>query len=315
MNTEEIMEIKVDEDRLAKIVRLLPGSHDPNDDDMCIMEAVAYVTHKKWTDHPPCVCPVLGAFMRAWNDGLPDDERTDLLKPFIPRLINTRGSRALEQRRATMAADWLIRTHTVAWLRLAKLDKQADLLASLPEITDFAQCPSLMPALTAVRTDAAAAGDAARAAARDAARDAAGDAAGYAAGDAARAAARDAALAAARAAAGDAARAAAWAAARAAAGAAARAAAWDAARAAAWDAARAAARAAAWDAAGAAAGDAAGDAAWDAAWAAARAAAGDAARAAAWDALKKTKTELQASAVQLVERMIALTDDDLKKAA
>ena len=60
-----------------------------------------------------------------------------------------------------MAADWLIRVHTPAWLRLAKLNEQADLLASLPEITDFKNCPSLMPALTAVRKDADAAGAAA----------------------------------------------------------------------------------------------------------------------------------------------------------
>jgi hypothetical protein len=97
-----------------------------------------------------------------------------------------------------MAADWLIRVHTPAWLRLAKLDAHADALAALPEIADFAQCPSLMPTLNAAKQDA------------DAARDAAWDAARDAAWDAARAAARDAARDAARAAARDAARDAAW---------------------------------------------------------------------------------------------------------
>jgi hypothetical protein len=103
------------------------------------------------------------------------------------------------------------------------------------------------------------------------------------------------------AAAGDAARAAAWAAARAAARAAAGDAAWDAAWAAARDAAGAAARAAAGDAAW----DAAWAAAWDAAWAAARAAAGDAAWDAAGAALRPVVVELQRSALELVERMIA----------
>jgi hypothetical protein len=173
----------VDEARLARVTRLLAGSHNPNDTDMCVMEAVAYVTHKKWTDHPPCVCPVLGAFMRGWNDGLPDEERGMLL-PFIPKLVDTRGSKALERRRATMAADWLIRVHTPAWLRLAKLDKQAALLEALPVITDFARCSSLMPTLTAVRIDANAARDAAWDATRAAARAAAWDAAGAAAWDA-----------------------------------------------------------------------------------------------------------------------------------
>ena len=175
-------QIAIDADRLSQITTLAEGSHTDHTA-MCAMEAVAWVAREPWSDHPQCACPVLGAFMRSWNDGLPNDEdRTRLLLPLIPKLVGTRSSKAVEQRRATMAADWLIRTHTVAWLRLAKLGAQADALASLPEITDFAQCPSLMPTLSAVRKDAdaawAAAWDAARAAAWDAARDAARDAAG-----------------------------------------------------------------------------------------------------------------------------------------
>jgi hypothetical protein len=159
-------------ERLAHFGPLKSGWHEPNGE-ACVMEAVAFVAGEPWSDHPECVCPVLGAFMRAWNDGLPDDAaRDELLRPLIPRLIGTRGSPAVERLRATMAADWLIRTHAVAWLRLAKLDAAADGLAMLPEITDFAACPSLMPALNAARSDA----DAARAAARAAAWDAAWDA-------------------------------------------------------------------------------------------------------------------------------------------
>jgi len=247
------------------------------------MELASWLTGDDWSDHPPCVCPVLGEFMRSWNDGISDDaERTTLLKPLIPRLINTRGDQKLEQRRATMAADWLIRTHTPAWLRLAKLDEPADALASLPEITDFAQCHALMPTLEAVRSEAAAA----RVAAGGAARDVARDAAWVAAGDAARDVARVAARVAAGVAAGDAA--------------------WGAA----WD----VARDAAWGAAGDAAWDVARDAAWVAAWDAARDVARDVARDAAWDAawgaLAETKSELQQSALALVERMIARAPQD-----
>ena len=83
--------VAVDPERLARVTKLHVGKRDPGSDQMCVMEAVAFVTHKKWTDHPPCVCPVIGAFMRTWNDGLPDNERGMLL-PFIPRLINTRNA-------------------------------------------------------------------------------------------------------------------------------------------------------------------------------------------------------------------------------
>ena len=222
----------VDQARLAEVQArpLNSGGHDGITRGMCVMEAVAYVAGEPWSDTPECACPVIAAFLRSWNDSLPTDaERDRLLKPLIPLIVGTRSTPSVEQRRGTMAADWLIRVHAPAWLRLAGLEQQAAALESLPEIKDFAQCPSLMPTLNAVRTDAAAAWAAAW--------DAAGDAARDAAWDAARDAARDAAWAAAWAAAWDAA--------------------GDAARGAAWDAARDAARDAAWAAAG--------DAAWDAA--------------------------------------------------
>ena len=100
----------------------------------------------------------------------------------------------IEQRRATMAADWFIRVHTPKWLDLAGLISQADLLRRMPEITDFKNCPTLMPTLIAIEADALAALDAAAAAAGDAAAaaDAAADAAWFASRAAARAAAWDA---------------------------------------------------------------------------------------------------------------------------
>ena len=200
------------------------NSHDPGSDRMCVMEAVAMLAGEQWSDHPQCASPAIGAFLRSWNDSLPDDDRQQL-KQYIPRLLNSRGTHDQETERSWLATDWLVRVQAPAWLRLAGLTEQADLLASMQPVNP-ATCPAILPALKAVRTDAAAAwaaawdaaGDAARdaavAAARDAAVAAARDAALAATGDAA----RDAALAAAR----DAARDAAWAAALAATGAAAR---------------------------------------------------------------------------------------------
>jgi hypothetical protein len=305
----QVTGLRIDPARLAQISVLESGGHEPNDGKaMCAMEAAAYIAGEPWSDHPQCVCPVIAAFMRSWNDALPDAERTSLLLPLIPKTIGTAGSATLADRRATMANDWLIRVSMPAWLRLAGLTAHADALEALPEITDPTPPPAVVAALKAAQTDAAAA------------RAAAWAAAGAAAWAAARAAAWAAARAAARAAAGDAAWAAAGAAARDAAWAAAGDAAWDAAGDAAWDAARDAAGDAAWDAARdaawaaawAAARDAAGDAAWDAARDAARAAAWDAAwaaaRAAATEKLSATKNALQISAVALVEGICALTE-------
>ena len=164
----------------VKKLSLKAGAHSP-DSTFCVMEAVAFVAGEKWSDSPECACPVISAFMREWNDALPTDEDRDrLLKPLIPILVGTRN-KALEERRSLMAADWLVRVNTPAWLRLAGLDKHAEILSSLPEITSMVQIPSIKGPIEAARIDAAAARAAARAAAWDAAwaaaRDAARDAA------------------------------------------------------------------------------------------------------------------------------------------
>ena len=222
-------------------VRFGTGTHDATDAptgdrDLCIMEAVAFVAGEPWSDAPTCASPVISAFLRTWQDALSHEDRDRLLPAavWVPRLIGSRGTPEVEEQRAWLAADWMIRVHAPMWLDLTpSMRTHAEALRSLPAIT----ADTLDEATQKVQ----AARDAARGAARDAARDAAWYAAGEAAGDAAWAAARDAAWYAARGAARDAA----WAAA------------WAAARDAAWYAARDAAR------------DAAGDAAWAAAWAAA----------------------------------------------
>ncbi len=226
------------EERLDTPIILHEGAHDESSGQMCLLEAVAWVVGEPWSDHPDCVCPVLAAFGRSWNDGLPDDEtRTRLLAPLIPRLVGTRSTPEVQDARAFMAADWSVRTFTPIWLRLAGLDDHAVALESLPPLDSVEACENSR-------------------AARDAAWDAAWAAAGVAAWDAA----------------GDAARAAAG----------------------------AAARDAAWAAAGAAAGAAA--------WAAARAAAWAAAWAAAGAALAPAVEACQVSALELLNRMIDLTE-------
>ncbi len=280
------------------------GAHETYQAGTCALELVDFLDRTrrgeticltdKLTDKPACVCPVIGEFVRAWNDGLGEGDtgdaaRSRLLGPLLPLLLDTRDSNAIEQRRAWMATDWLARVHMPAWLDLAGLTELATEVRALLEIRDSASARAAQPTLDRARIASAAAWDAAWDAARAAARAAASAAARAAARDAARAAAWDAARAAARAAASAAARAAARDAARAAASAAARAAARAAASAAAWD--------AAWDAARAAASAAARDAAWDAASAAAR------------DALQPTVETLQLSAVELVRSMCALRDE------
>jgi len=187
---------------------LLAGAHSPNGK-MCVMEAAAWMAGEPWSDRPKCVCPTIGAFMRSWNDSLPDDEtRGRLLKPLLPLIIDTAHGPEMSTVRSFMALDWLARTCAPAFLDLTpSLVQHAVTLRALAPIVDLKSARIAEPSLKAAW---AAARDAAGDAARDAAWAAARDAAWAAAWAAARAAARDAAGAAAWAAARDAAGAAAW---------------------------------------------------------------------------------------------------------
>ena len=161
-------------------LRLENGSHQSPDEGVCLMEAVAWLAREPHSDKPNCVCPVLGAFGRGLNDRL-DVERRGRLKPLIPALVGT-ASDGHADARGFMAMDWIVRTYTPAWLRLARLDTEADGLQALPEIADAATLRGAQEMLDAARNSAAAARAAAGAAAGDAARSAAWAAAGAAAG-------------------------------------------------------------------------------------------------------------------------------------
>jgi hypothetical protein len=176
----------IDTEKLAGITALASGAHTPNGGAMCAMEAAAYIAGEPWSDHPQCVSPVIAAFMRSWNDALPDADRTRLLLPLIPDTIGTRTTDADEETRAWMATDWLVRVQTPAWLRLAGLTDHAHVLESCARLVDAVTARAEQPNIAAARAPAgaaagaparAAAGAAAWAAAWAAARDAAGDAA------------------------------------------------------------------------------------------------------------------------------------------
>ena len=161
---------------------LAAGDHDPDDGEMCVMEAVAFIAGEEWSDRPECASPVIGAFMRSWNDALDDDDRQDL-KRYILRLVGSKGTPEQEDLRGWMALDWLVRVHTPAWLRLAGLDEHADRLAGFAEIRpDTVQGvkPALVAALEAARAATVAAEDIATVAAWDTAMAAAMAAAGAA---------------------------------------------------------------------------------------------------------------------------------------
>lgn len=59
-------------------IELKAGQHSSIDDGACLLEVVSYVAGEPWSDHPECVCPVLGAFGREWN--VDDEARNHPMK-------------------------------------------------------------------------------------------------------------------------------------------------------------------------------------------------------------------------------------------
>ena len=148
---------------------LKSGGHESRESAVCAMEAVAWLAGEPHSDHPQCACPVIGAFMRSWNDTIHnDDTRTRLLKPLLPLLIGTRSTKAVELQRSYLALDWLARVQAPAWLSLRDdLKAHAVVLRGLKPLTDTESCLAAQATLDAAWAAAgAAAGAAARAALR-----------------------------------------------------------------------------------------------------------------------------------------------------
>lgn len=153
---------------------LMKGGHHSRENGMCIMEATAWLADEPHSDHPECVCPVIAAFARNWNDSLSDEDRNRLLKPILPRLVGTRATKAVELRRSWMAVDWLVHESAPAWMDLTEsLKGHAAKLRALPAI----DCATAAGLAQVTLNEARSASDAAWAAARAAARAAAWDAA------------------------------------------------------------------------------------------------------------------------------------------
>ena len=172
---------------------LARGSHSNGETDgcgnplLCFMEAFNASRGLGVTDTCPAdVSLTLHGFIINLNDTLGTTDRQPL-KPYRDRIIGTGGQPDADERAAYMCVDWLIRTYTPAFLRLAGLTAHADAFAGAGEIIDLATLDQVNDRISAAQS-------AAYAAARSAAYAAAGSAAYAAAGSAAYAAAVSAAV-------------------------------------------------------------------------------------------------------------------------
>lgn len=120
--------------RLIEQYPLGRGSHATRSDGMCAMEMVAWLAGEPHSDEPRCACPVLAALVRACNDALGDAQRSRLLRPLVPLLVNTRTTAAGERLRGFVAIDGLVRTLLPRWLVRHRRADEARRCAALPPI-------------------------------------------------------------------------------------------------------------------------------------------------------------------------------------
>jgi hypothetical protein len=80
--------------RSVASVRLEPGRHRSPDHGVCVVELASMIGGERFSDRPDCVCPVIGAFLRSWNDAVSYADR-QRLEPYASRVVGTGGDRRI----------------------------------------------------------------------------------------------------------------------------------------------------------------------------------------------------------------------------
>jgi hypothetical protein len=86
-------------------VRLARGRHQSPEQGACVMELASMLAVEPFSDHPRSVCPVIAAFLRAYNDGLPDDRRQDLYV-YAAKVVGSVSGRRVRRARARRCLTW-----------------------------------------------------------------------------------------------------------------------------------------------------------------------------------------------------------------
>ena len=86
-------------------VRLDPGAHRSPRDGVCLMELASLMAEEKFSDRPRCVCAVIAAFLRDWNDRSGHAQRQHL-RPYARRVIGSRSRRSVTHRRRDVCLIW-----------------------------------------------------------------------------------------------------------------------------------------------------------------------------------------------------------------
>jgi hypothetical protein len=97
-------------------ISLSRGKHASREDGACVMELASMLAGERFTDHPASVCPVIGGFLRAYNDMVDDDRRQDLYES-ASLVVGSRASPAVMRGRADRLTAWALERRKRRWSR------------------------------------------------------------------------------------------------------------------------------------------------------------------------------------------------------
>jgi hypothetical protein len=97
-------------------VKLSKGQHASPEDGACVMELASMLAGEAFSDHPVSVCPVIGAFLRAYNDWIDDDRRQDLYR-YAAKVVGSREDDEIQRARADRMAAWSAQMRRRWWTR------------------------------------------------------------------------------------------------------------------------------------------------------------------------------------------------------
>jgi hypothetical protein len=86
-------------------IKISKGKHSSPGDGACVMELASMLAGEAFTDHPVSVCPLIGSFMRSYNDSI-DERRRQSLYEYASKVVGSRKSASVQRARAARLAEW-----------------------------------------------------------------------------------------------------------------------------------------------------------------------------------------------------------------
>jgi hypothetical protein len=98
-------------------IKLSKGKHASPEDGACVMELASMLAGERFGDHPDSVCPVIGSFLRTYNDFVDDERRQDLYA-YAAQVVGSRAPSHVQWARAERLKAWATENLRRRWTRL-----------------------------------------------------------------------------------------------------------------------------------------------------------------------------------------------------